>query len=115
MKNRWAKDRRAYGRYRLYRQIAPHSGPCKGGRAGPADGCWWAVPWYIVCGESGGDFTPDHGNTKDGAYQVIPSTWAAYGGLAFAPYPSAATPLQQHIIANRIVSDVGTGAWYGAC
>jgi transglycosylase-like protein len=110
MKRTWARDRVRYGRYRVYRQVAPYPGPGSGPPS-PADRRWWSVPWYVVCGESGGDFTIN----TDGAYQIIPSTWAAYGGLEFAPYPAAATPLEQHIVAARIREGAGLGAWYGAC
>lgn len=108
MSRQWRRARKRFGIYRLYRQVATHPGPCNGGPRGPADGCWWSIPWQIVCGESGGNFFVN----ADGAYQIIPSTWAGAGGLRFAPTAGQATPLQQHIIAARLW---GTTPWYGLC
>lgn len=111
MEAKWAKAKVAYGQYRLYRQVADEPGPCNGSPRGPADGCYWAIPWYIVCGESHGDFYVN----ADGAYQIIPSTWQAHGGSEFGSTASAATPLEQHVVADRVEASSGTGAWYGAC
>lgn len=108
MLQRWKRERRQLSAYRAYRLITPFDGPCNGSPPGPADGCHWAIPWSIVCGESGGDFYVN----ADGAYQIIPSTWASAGGLAYASTAGGATPMAQHIIAHRLW---GTTPWYGLC
>lgn len=108
MVKRWVDARERLRVYAEYRTIAPYAGNCNGSPPGPADGCYWAIPWYIVCGESGGDFYVN----LDGAYQIIPSTWASAGGLAYAPTAGQATPMAQHVIAAKLWP--GT-AWYGAC
>jgi hypothetical protein len=94
--------------YRHYRRIAPFHGPNGHGSPGPADGRWWAIPWHIVCGESGGNFRVN----ADGAYQIIPGTWASAGGTRYAPTAGAASPMEQHIIAHELW---GHTAWYGDC
>jgi hypothetical protein len=98
MLRKWVDAREALRVYHDYRVITPFDGPCNGSPPGPADGCHWAIPWSIVC--------------ADGAYQIIPSTWASAGGLAYAPTAGAATPMAQHIIAHRLW---GRTPWYGLC
>jgi Transglycosylase-like domain len=94
--------------YRTYRLVAPFHGPNGHGRPSPSDGRWWAIPWHIVCGESGGNFWVN----ADGAYQIIPSTWSSAGGTKYAATAGGATPLEQHIIAHKLW---GTTPWYGDC
>lgn len=71
----------------------------------------YAIPTYIVMCESGGNFGALNPSGAGGAYQIIPSTWAAYGGLAYAPSAVSASEEAQHIVAGRIWSDVGASAW----
>ena len=69
----------------------------------------WAIPEAIVMCESGGNFqalNPSSG--AGGAYQIIPSTWAAYGGKGL---PHEAPPAEQHRIAAMIWADSGPAAW----
>lgn len=108
MRELWITHKRTFAKYQLYRQIAPYRSVIGDGPPRPGDHRYYAIPWYIVCGESGGDFRVN----ADGAYQIIPGTWAAYGGTQFAPTAGAATPLQQHIVASRAW---GNTPWYGAC
>jgi hypothetical protein len=72
---------------------------------GSLPNCTWAP-------ESGGDY---HGpnNPSSGAsgkYQIIPSTWAAYGGTKYAKEARAATPAQQDEIAAKIAAN-GLSNW----
>jgi len=73
-----------------------------------------AIPCSIMECESGGDYRAKNpSSTAGGKYQVIDSTWAAYGG---APYPgshpaSEAPPAEQDRIATAIYADVGSSAW----
>jgi hypothetical protein len=74
----------------------------------------WAIPQYVVMCESGGNFkavNTSNPNRPAGAYQIITSTWLAYGGGRFAPTADAATPREQHIIAGRIWNSGGAGQW----
>ena len=69
----------------------------------------WAIPEAIVMCESGGNFqalNPSSG--AGGAYQILPSTWAAYGGKRL---PHQAPPAEQHRIAAMIWADSGPAAW----
>jgi Transglycosylase-like domain len=69
----------------------------------------YSIPGYIVQCESGGSWTavnPSSG--AGGAYQILPSSWAAYGGTGL---PENATPAQQSLIAARIYASVGASAW----
>jgi septal ring factor EnvC (AmiA/AmiB activator) len=69
----------------------------------------YAIPTYIVMCESGGDYSalnPSSG--AGGAYQIIPSTWAAYGGQG---EPQNAPKAEQDRIAGEIWTDSGGSAW----
>lgn len=69
----------------------------------------WAIPNSIVMCESGGNFgalNPSSG--AGGAYQILPSTWQAYGGSGL---PHQASPAEQHRIASQIWRDSGSSAW----
>ena len=75
-------------------------------------GSWfgdWAIPESIVMCESGGNFdavNPSSG--AGGAYQILPSTWDAYGGEG---KPNQGSPQEQHQIAQQIWEDSGASAW----
>jgi len=59
--------------------------------------------------ESGGDWhavNPSSG--AGGRYQIMPSTWAQYGGTGL---PQDASPAEQTAIAERIMQSVGPSAW----
>jgi septal ring factor EnvC (AmiA/AmiB activator) len=69
----------------------------------------YSIPTYIVMCESGGNYgalNPSSG--AGGAYQILPSTWEAYGGEG---NPEDASPQQQHDIAQQIWEDSGSSAW----
>ena len=69
----------------------------------------WAIPEAIVMCESGGNYgalNPSSG--AGGAYQILPSTWALYGGKG---KPHEASPAEQDAIAAQIWADSGPGAW----
>jgi peptidoglycan hydrolase CwlO-like protein len=69
----------------------------------------WAIPESIVMCESGGNFgavNPSSG--AGGAYQILPSTWSAYGGHGS---PQSASPSEQSRIAAQIWADSGSSAW----
>jgi peptidoglycan hydrolase CwlO-like protein len=69
----------------------------------------YAIPTYIVMCESGGNYhalNPSSG--AGGAYQILPSTWAAYGGNGA---PQDAPKAEQDRIAAEIWRDSGPSAW----
>jgi hypothetical protein len=69
----------------------------------------YAIPTYIVMCESGGNYSalnPSSG--AGGAYQIIPSTWALYGGKGA---PHEASKAEQDRIAAEIWADSGSSAW----
>jgi septal ring factor EnvC (AmiA/AmiB activator) len=69
----------------------------------------WAIPEYIVMCESGGNYEALNASSgAGGAYQIIPSTWEAYGGEGD---PQNAPPAEQDAIAAQIWADSGPGAW----
>jgi septal ring factor EnvC (AmiA/AmiB activator) len=69
----------------------------------------YSIPAYIVMCESGGDYgavNPSSG--AGGAYQILPSTWALYGGKG---EPQEAPKAEQDRIAAEIWADSGGSAW----
>jgi septal ring factor EnvC (AmiA/AmiB activator) len=78
--------------------------------AGPAySGGPYAIPTSIVICESGGNYAalnPSSG--AGGAYQILPSTWRAYGGQGL---PHQAAKEEQDRIAAQIGADSGPSAW----
>ena len=69
----------------------------------------WAIPEYIVMCESGGNYhalNPSSG--AGGAYQILPSTWRAYGGQGL---PHMAPPAEQDRIAGEIWRNSGPSQW----
>lgn len=69
----------------------------------------YSIPTYIVMCESGGNYSalnPSSG--AGGAYQILPSTWEAYGGRGA---PHEAPKAEQDRIAAEIWADSGGSAW----
>jgi septal ring factor EnvC (AmiA/AmiB activator) len=69
----------------------------------------YSIPTYIVMCESGGNYgavNPSSG--AGGAYQILPSTWALYGGQGA---PQDAPKEEQDRIAGEIWADSGPSAW----
>jgi septal ring factor EnvC (AmiA/AmiB activator) len=69
----------------------------------------FTIPTYIVMCESGGNYgavNPSSG--AGGAYQILPSTWALYGGQGA---PQDASKAEQDRIAAEIWADSGASAW----
>ena len=61
--------------------------------------------------ESGGNWAINTGNGFQGGLQFTPSTWAGYGGTAYAPSAHMATREQQIAVAERVQAAQGWGAW----
>ncbi|MDP9187762.1 MAG: transglycosylase family protein [Actinomycetota bacterium] len=69
----------------------------------------YSIPTYIVICESGGNYralNPSSG--AGGAYQILPSTWRAYGGQGL---PHQASKAEQDRVAAIIWREDGPGAW----
>ncbi|MBD0708594.1 MULTISPECIES: transglycosylase family protein [unclassified Streptomyces] len=61
--------------------------------------------------ESGGNWSINTGNGYYGGLQFSASTWAAYGGKAYAPTANQASKSQQIAIAEKVLAGQGKGAW----
>ncbi|MGW4809654.1 transglycosylase family protein [Kitasatospora sp. NPDC004272] len=61
--------------------------------------------------ESTGDWSINTGNGFYGGLQFTSSTWAAFGGTAYAPQANQATKAQQIEIAEKVLASQGPGAW----
>ncbi|MFH8580253.1 LysM peptidoglycan-binding domain-containing protein [Streptomyces zaomyceticus] len=61
--------------------------------------------------ESGGNWSINTGNGYYGGLQFSASTWAAYGGTAYAATASQASKSQQIAIAEKVLAGQGKGAW----
>lgn len=69
----------------------------------------YSIPASIVMCESGGNYRAVNPSTgAGGAYQILPSTWAAYGGTGL---PQNAPPAEQNAIAAKIWATGGRSQW----
>jgi len=69
----------------------------------------YSIPTYIVMCESGGNYGAVNASSgAGGAYQILPSTWALYGGKGA---PQDAPKAEQDRIAAEIWADSGGSAW----
>ncbi len=80
--------------------------------SGPTPYGPWAIPAAIVMCESGGQNLPPNSAGASGYYQIIPSTWALFGGTGPAAY--LAPKSEQDAVASRIW-DGGAGASNWVC
>ncbi|MGW1158408.1 transglycosylase family protein [Streptomyces sp. NPDC002519] len=71
-----------------------------------------ATQWDAVAQcESGGNWSINTGNGFYGGLQFTNSTWAAYGGTAYAPRADLASKSQQIAVAEKVLAGQGKGAW----
>ncbi|MEV6947738.1 transglycosylase family protein [Streptomyces sp. NPDC051172] len=71
-----------------------------------------ASEWDTVAQcESGGNWAINTGNGYYGGLQFSASTWAAYGGTAYAPQANQASKAQQIAVAEKVLAAQGKGAW----
>lgn len=71
-----------------------------------------ASEWDAVARcESGGNWSINTGNGYYGGLQFAASTWAAFGGTAYAPRADLATKEQQIAVAEKVLAVQGKGAW----
>ena len=94
----------------LAEQQAAQQQESPSGSASPAYlGGPYSIPTYIVMCESGGNYHALNASSgAGGAYQILPSTWAAYGGQGA---PQNAPKAEQDRIAAEIWRDSGPSAW----
>ncbi|MFD8951927.1 transglycosylase family protein [Streptomyces xanthophaeus] len=71
-----------------------------------------ASEWDRVAAcESGGNWAINTGNGYYGGLQFSSSTWAGYGGKAYAAQANQATKAQQIAVAEKVLKGQGKGAW----
>ncbi|MFD7290890.1 transglycosylase family protein [Streptomyces sp. NPDC059863] len=71
-----------------------------------------AAEWDKVAQcESGGNWSINTQNGFYGGLQFTPSTWAAYGGTAYAARADLASKSQQIAVAEKVLAGQGKGAW----
>ncbi|MFJ5840117.1 transglycosylase family protein [Streptomyces shenzhenensis] len=78
------------------------------GTAHAADAATWNK---VAACESSGNWSINTGNGYYGGLQFTQSTWAAYGGTAYAPRADLATRDQQIAVAEQVLDGQGPGAW----
>ncbi|MFG2918248.1 transglycosylase family protein [Kitasatospora sp. NPDC048298] len=76
--------------------------------ASAATGSTWDA---VAQCESGGNWSISTGNGFHGGLQFAPSTWAAYGGTAYASQANKASKDQQIAVAEKVLASQGPGAW----
>ena len=93
----------------LEQQLAEQERAASGSGAPAYLGGPYAIPTYIVMCESGGNYHALNASSgAGGAYQILPSTWRAYGGQGA---PQDAPKAEQDRIAAEIWRDSGPSAW----
>ncbi|MFF4140632.1 transglycosylase family protein [Streptomyces sp. NPDC001698] len=71
-----------------------------------------ASEWDAVAQcESGGNWSINTGNGFYGGLQFTNSTWAGYGGTAYASRADLASQSQQIAVAEKVLAGQGKGAW----
>ncbi|MFD4972337.1 transglycosylase family protein [Streptomyces sp. NPDC058424] len=71
-----------------------------------------ASEWDAVAQcESGGNWSINTGNAFYGGLQFTNSTWAGYGGTAYASRADLASKSQQIAVAEKVLAGQGKGAW----
>lgn len=71
-----------------------------------------ASTWDTVAKcESSGNWKANTGNGFYGGLQFTASTWAAFGGTAYAPKAHQATREQQIAVAEKVLKAQGPKAW----
>jgi cell wall-associated NlpC family hydrolase len=82
------------------------------GLSAPEAGAASESTWDAVAQcESSGDWHINTGNGYYGGLQFSASTWAAYGGTAYASRADLATRAQQIAVAEKVLASQGPGAW----
>ncbi|WP_198520392.1 transglycosylase family protein [Kitasatospora sp. CB02891] len=88
--------------------VLPVAGLLTATSAHAADASTWDK---VAQCESTGNWSINTGNGFYGGLQFTSSTWAAYGGTAYAPQANQATKAQQIDVAEKVLASQGPGAW----
>jgi hypothetical protein len=67
----------------------------------------------VAACETGGQWSADTGNGFYGGLAMTQDTWDQYGGRSYAERPDLATEDQQIAVAEKVLADLGPGAWPG--
>ncbi|MFE7563959.1 transglycosylase family protein [Kitasatospora sp. NPDC057500] len=65
----------------------------------------------VAACEATGNWAINTGNGFYGGLQFTSSTWAAFGGTAYAPQAHQATKAQQIAVGEKVLAAQGPGAW----
>ncbi|MFB6889583.1 transglycosylase family protein [Kitasatospora sp. NPDC056327] len=65
----------------------------------------------VAACEATGNWAINSGNGFYGGLQFTSSTWAAFGGTAYAPQAHQATKDQQIAVGEKVLAAQGPGAW----
>ena len=113
--NNAARNTAAAGRHRMRAVLVtgalvavPVAGLVTATGASAADSSTWDA---VANCESSGDWSANTGNGFYGGLQFTPSTWAAFGGTAYAASADQATEGQQIAVAEQVLASQGPGAW----
>ncbi|RAJ30578.1 LysM domain-containing protein [Kitasatospora sp. SolWspMP-SS2h] len=87
---------------------APVAGLVTANTASAADVSTWDK---VAQCESTGNWSINTGNGFYGGLQFTSSTWAAFGGTAYAPQANQASKAQQIAVAEKVLASQGPGAW----
>jgi hypothetical protein len=91
---------------------APSGSPAPAPAPAPAPEPGTGHDWDAVARcESGGNWSINTGNGYYGGLQFSSSTWAAFGGTAYAARADLATKSQQIAVAEKVLAVQGPGAW----
>jgi transglycosylase-like protein/putative peptidoglycan binding protein len=87
----------------------PSTGTSTSGTSSATGAGGYTVPSSVVQCESGGNYSAVNSSSgAGGAYQILPSTWQAYGGQGL---PQNAPKSEQDRIAAAIYANQGSSAW----
>lgn len=95
--------------------IAPASAataaPVAAAPVATAAGYTWTIWDSLAKCESGNRWSYNGSSGYDGGLQFLPATWVGYGGTRYAPYAWGASRVEQILIAQKVLRDVGPRAW----
>ena len=98
-------ERQLRAEYRRWQRATPY-------RCGGHHFQRWAIPCYVIACESSFENLGPNSASAAGYYQMLTSTWNAYGGRRYATAAYLAGKRQQDLVAARIwAGGGGAGQW----